>query len=121
MKFQGVTYRGYFTSFSFSEQAQSPGLFDYSMSFSAYATLGSRKNFMPWHRQPVGPADSNRIDNFSFSSSVEFPQRPDSQPTPSVPPARPPNIGASRQLSVNKEDLINSIEFAPVRGNTTRT
>lgn len=49
---QGAKYRGYFSSFTVSESADSPGLFDYSFSFSVLRKVGKRKNFMPWHRNP---------------------------------------------------------------------
>ena len=66
MHFQGITYRGYFTSFNFTENANSPGLFDYSLSFTAYAKTGERINFMPWHRRPEGQSDSNSKTNYSL-------------------------------------------------------
>ena len=72
MHFQGVTYRGYFTSFNFTENAQSPGLFDYSLAFAAYAKIGERINFMPWHRRPEGQSDSNSKTNYSLPE-VEAP------------------------------------------------
>jgi len=118
LRFQGVTYRGYFTSFSFSEQAGSPGLFDYNISFTAYATLGQRHNFMPWHRQPVGPADSNRKDNFTFANGIQESQRIDLPPPEPIEklPKRSPELTKSRQLSVTKTDLTTQIGFAPIRG-----
>jgi hypothetical protein len=55
MYFQGVLYRGYFTAFSVTETGESPGLFDYSLTFIAHSRQGIRRNFMPWHRQPFNP------------------------------------------------------------------
>jgi hypothetical protein len=72
MNFQGVTYRGFFNSFSFTESASSPGLFEYIFSFTAYAKLGERINFMPWHRRPEGQSDSNSKTNYSLQQ-VEAP------------------------------------------------
>lgn len=72
MNFQGVTYRGFFTSFNFTESANSPGLFEYSLAFTAYAKVGERINFMPWHRRPEGQADSNSKTNYSINE-VEAP------------------------------------------------
>jgi hypothetical protein len=66
MNHQGVVYRGYFESFGFTENAQTPGLFDYSIRFVAYSKLGERHNFMPWHRTPHQQSDSSSEDNFSF-------------------------------------------------------
>lgn len=72
MNFQGVTYRGFFNSFSFTESASSPGLFEYNFSFTAYAKVGERINFMPWHRRPEGQSDSNSKTNYSLQQ-VEAP------------------------------------------------
>lgn len=66
MFFQGVSYRGFFTTFSVTESAEHPGIFEYSMNFTAYARQGTRRNFMPWHKQPYTPADSNNKSNYSF-------------------------------------------------------
>lgn len=68
--FQGATYRGYFTNFSFDERAEKPGIFDYSMEFVIIETFGTRNNFMPWHRAPqVGPADNNSVP-LSYSTMI---------------------------------------------------
>ena len=65
MFFQGILYRGYFKSFSVTESAQKPGWFDYDIEFTAYARQGSRHNFMPWHKQPEGPASSSNPYSFT--------------------------------------------------------
>lgn len=57
--FQGELYRGFFKNFTVTERASEPGWFDYSIGFTAYARQGKRRNFMPWHRQPINPADVN--------------------------------------------------------------
>lgn len=54
--YQGETFRGYFTNMTVTEQSQSPGLFSYSMSFEVLHRTGIRKNFMPWHRNPIDQA-----------------------------------------------------------------
>lgn len=86
MHFHGESYRGYFTSFSVTEQASSPGLFDYSFQFTATRRTGLRKNFMPWHRDPrasdgrprksLGPMAGEIADlnNLSFPVSEEYKQ-----------------------------------------------
>jgi hypothetical protein len=53
MYFQGEMYRGFFTSFTVNETAQSPGLFDYSFTFKVTRRTGMRQNFMPWHLDPT--------------------------------------------------------------------
>lgn len=68
--FQGTLYRGYFTSFSVTESANEPGWFTYSMTFMAYAKQGLRRNFMPWHRQPVNPAGSD-ANPLSFTGASD--------------------------------------------------
>lgn len=50
--FQGEKFRGYFTDFNVTENAQTPGLFDYTFNFDVLVRRGRRKNFMPWHRSP---------------------------------------------------------------------
>jgi len=52
MHYDGVIYQGYFTTFSVTENATSPGLFTYSMNFTVLRREGVRDNFMPWHRSP---------------------------------------------------------------------
>jgi len=66
MFFQGVLYRGFFRDFSVTETADHMGLFTYEMHFTAYARQGVRRNFMPWHRQPVNPANYD-VNPFSFN------------------------------------------------------
>lgn len=51
--YQGVQYKGFFTEFSMTESVSKLGLFDYSMTFMATEIRGNRKNFMPWHREPL--------------------------------------------------------------------
>tara|TARA_A100001011_G_scaffold391142_1_gene475990 strand:- start:431 stop:1393 length:963 start_codon:yes stop_codon:yes gene_type:complete len=53
MHFQGEVFRGFFTNFSYTEEANSPGLFSYQFSFKVTRRVGVRKNFMPFHRSPV--------------------------------------------------------------------
>jgi hypothetical protein len=70
INYQGITYRGYFTSFSVTESAESPGLFDYIMEFTVIETIGKRLNFMPWHRVAnAGPANSETIP-YSYSTQI---------------------------------------------------
>lgn len=51
--YQGVQYKGFFTEMNITESVQKLGLFDYSLTFMATETRGSRKNFMPWHKEPL--------------------------------------------------------------------
>lgn len=67
MFYQGKLYRGYFTDFRITESADKPGLFDYNLSFTYYASLGIRRNFMPWHKQPDGTLTEDT--NLTFNST----------------------------------------------------
>jgi hypothetical protein len=75
MFWQGQTFRGYFTSFTVNERADSPGLFEYTIQFIAYARRGVRRNFMPWHRQPYAPAEisANPLSYDSVSPAATVP------------------------------------------------
>jgi len=53
MYHDGIFYRGYFTNFGFTENGDTPGLFDYSFNFKVTRKYGQRNNFMPWHRNPL--------------------------------------------------------------------
>jgi len=117
MRFQGLTYRGYFTAFSVTESASSPGIFEYQLNFASFSKLGVRRNFMPWHRQPVNPADSNQKDNFSFARGEEVVARADYL-APEPPPTAPgsiKNILRSRALGRQGADLVDLAQFAPIR------
>jgi hypothetical protein len=48
----GEMYQGYIENFNSKENAASPGHFDYDFSFTCIKRSGTRKNFMPWHRNP---------------------------------------------------------------------
>jgi len=54
--YQGIQYKGYFESFSMTENTNNLGLFDYNISFKATEAYGVRDNFMAWHKEPL--ADS---------------------------------------------------------------
>lgn len=50
--FGGERYRGYFDSFTIKENAESPGIINYTFGFTITRRWGNRKNYMPWHRNP---------------------------------------------------------------------
>lgn len=58
--FQGEKFRGYFSDFQVSENAEKPGLFDYTFNFVVIKKTGRRKNFMPWHREPADASGQPR-------------------------------------------------------------
>ena len=60
MYWSGWVYRGYFTSFSLTEDAQNIGYFNYTMEFKVTQRRGLRLNYMPWHRSSTsGPSNSD--------------------------------------------------------------
>ncbi len=77
---QGVKYRGFFKEFNVDESADSPGLFNYSFTFSVLRRVGQRKNFMPWHRNPYDangnaveastPLQGAQIEELSYPSNI---------------------------------------------------
>lgn len=77
---QGVKYRGYFTDFRTTENAESIGLFDYSFTFKVLRISGKRKNSMPWHRNPYDqggnpksasiPIEGARLDELSYQTNA---------------------------------------------------
>lgn len=77
MHYGGVVYQGYFTQFSYNESATEPGHFQYRMSFTSIRDEGERKNFAPWHRNPLnsdGEARQSSIPRDSYTSwNLTFP------------------------------------------------
>jgi len=53
LHFGGEKYRGYFENFLITENSQSPGIINYQFSFVITRRWGTRRNYMPWHRNPV--------------------------------------------------------------------
>lgn len=53
MFYQGVEYRGFFTSFSVTETAERTGMFEYAMEFKSTETRGRRLNTMSWQKEPI--------------------------------------------------------------------
>lgn len=67
MFYQGWVRRGFFKSMTVTENASSPGWFDYTINFTVTQKRGYRQNFMPWHRSPLyGPSDNRQPNNLSF-------------------------------------------------------
>lgn len=83
MFFQGVLYRGYFEKFTVTEAAPESGHFRYDLTFIAYAKQGVRRNFMPWHRQPVHPANTHDsgVNPLSFPDINGAPPELENQPS----------------------------------------
>jgi len=101
--FQGWLYRGYFKSFTVTEKAEHQGWFDYSMMFVAYARQGVRRNFMPWHRQPVNPAGSGS-NPLSFSAAKDILNTLQTPPplatdTQDGPNSEPPIFNTTKRFS----------------------
>jgi hypothetical protein len=77
--FQGEKFRGFFKSFAYTEEASSPGMFNYQFEFVVTKRFGERKNFMPWHRNPLDaggqprpasiPPEGARLDELTFATT----------------------------------------------------
>ncbi len=82
--YQGEKYRGYFNDFQVTEDAGTPGFFNYSFSFIILKRYGTRNNFMPWHREPRDstgtpikasvPLDGPKLDELSFETDISSTQ-----------------------------------------------
>ena len=58
MHHDGLIFTGYFTNFSYNENATEPGLFTYSLGFTVLKSEGYRDNFAKWHRSPYSSTGS---------------------------------------------------------------
>lgn len=102
--FQGELWRGYFENFTVTENTNNLGWFDYSFVFVAYAKQGIRRNFMPWHRQPINPAgvSNNPLSFVDVNENINpFTNPPDGITNPDNPRGEP--------SSANIADAIGSI------------
>jgi len=61
MYYQGEFFRGYFSSFRVTESASEPGNFNYNFNFVVLRRTGERKNFMPWHRNPLDSSGNTQM------------------------------------------------------------
>ncbi len=52
--YQGISYKGYFRSFSVNETTQRQGIFSYTMVFRVTETIGKRSSWMPWSKVHTG-------------------------------------------------------------------
>ena len=73
MYYDGVFYRGFFTQFNYSETGETPGLFEYTFDFKVTRKYGERKNFMPWHRNPLDANGDTQKSQGSFVSKGTYP------------------------------------------------
>ena len=77
--YQGVQYKGFFTEFQTVESIEKLGLFTYTITFMATETLGERKNFMPWHKEPMADDMAglliNKVGNY-FRSMASLTAQP---------------------------------------------
>lgn len=59
--YQGIQYRGFFTTFTMTESISKLGLFDYNLEFMVTEIRGFRKNFMAWHKEPLGDDHGSQL------------------------------------------------------------
>tara|TARA_B100000579_G_C22820314_1_gene850237 strand:- start:200 stop:1288 length:1089 start_codon:yes stop_codon:yes gene_type:complete len=83
MSFHGINYRGYIDGFSFSEQANEPGLFTYNFNFIVLYSSGQRNNFMPWHIEAEDESGNSRIASVPAQGTWDdiYTFEKDTQPT----------------------------------------
>lgn len=65
----GWVFKGYFSSFTFSENADQLGLFDYTIGFTVLQRRGYRFNFLPWHRDPNSNISDLEHPKYSFNTN----------------------------------------------------
>lgn len=87
----GETFRGYFEDFKVDESAARPGHFEYSFAFTVTKRRGTRKNFMPWHRNPYDQAGEPR--------PASLPEEGAAIEELSIPSTQTSVTGVSRPLS----------------------
>lgn len=115
--FQGMLYKGFFTAFNVEETAESPGIFSYDIAFTAYSRQGTRRNFMPWHRQPYNPADVN-ANPLSFDGALEpltVLVDAGAAPAPTAPPLRSSTL-ADENVTFKNNKVVRDIKFATLAG-----
>lgn len=64
----GWIFRGYFTSFNFTESAERIGMFDYDIAFTVTQRRGYRFNSMPWQHSATNGPSSWQNNQLSFST-----------------------------------------------------
>ena len=111
MEFQGIYYRGYIDSFSYSENSSEPGHFNYSFNFTVLYQSGKRNNFMPWHKEA-----EDRLTGESLQSTLPIVDAekymPDTYTWPFKSPSASVNIltrfeGALESLDESLKDFEN--------------
>ncbi|MFA5023434.1 MAG: hypothetical protein WC523_00555 [Patescibacteria group bacterium] len=67
--YQGIEYRGFFTSMTTTEDVNRLGLFQYNIEFMVTETRGKRVNFMAWHKDPIADDVTGQFVNAMASSA----------------------------------------------------
>jgi hypothetical protein len=112
MHYQGRINRGYIDSMNVTESANSPGHFDYTISFKSLKEYGERKNFMPWHTNP-------------YDSSGNPIQKPKVGPdglnyNPSFPVIYPGTETTAKTISRVTDDQVGTSKETGSTSNTSR-
>jgi len=63
MFYQGIEYKGFFTSFQVTESAERTGIFEYSISFTATEKRGRRGNVFAWQKEPTATDTAGQLIN----------------------------------------------------------
>lgn len=77
--YAGWVFRGYFTSFGFTESAERLGIFDYDIQFTVTQRRGYRTNYLPWQHSAIDGASNWATNPLSFGTlqnSTVIPNNP---------------------------------------------
>jgi len=113
LSFQGEIFRGFFSAFSSKENADSPGIFDYTFTFKVTRRTGTRNNFMPWHRNPrdlTGAPIKSEIPNGRNNDGLSFPSSFSTISLPSVTAVQDQGSTEviTNRVPLNRNELVKS-------------
>lgn len=95
MYYQGVQYKGFFTSFNVTESVDNLGMFDYQMTFMSSEQRGVRENFMAWHKEPVADDPAGLLLNGVANAIRRFVGTGEGAPTTFYPSNAPYSFGGN--------------------------
>jgi hypothetical protein len=117
--YQGVQYKGFFTSFSMTENTDNLGLFNYNMAFTATEIRGRRQNVFAWHKEPLaddlGGQLINGIGN-AIRSYVGLDQQPPQQFHPENAPLTFGGGSLASSFGVNTTGTLNGTSSVRTTG-----
>jgi hypothetical protein len=66
--YAGWVFRGFFTSFGFTESVDRLGIFDYDIEFTVTQRRGYRTNYLPWQHSAIDGPSNWQTNPLSFST-----------------------------------------------------